>query len=81
MGGTSGKFSYYAYYDERHGDGWRLRVSAPPEDALRRALWPSSEPPKRGVRVVEQVRRWSDELGYGGHDADGPGEEDEDEEA
>lgn len=23
VGGTSGKFSYYAYYDERHGDGWR----------------------------------------------------------
>ena len=23
VGGTSGKLSYYAYYDERHGDGWR----------------------------------------------------------
>src|ERR1700722_332064 len=23
VGGTSGKFSYYAYYDERHGDDWR----------------------------------------------------------
>jgi Fe(3+) dicitrate transport protein len=23
VGGTTGKFSYYAYYDERHGDGWR----------------------------------------------------------
>lgn len=23
VGGTSGKFSYYAYYDERQGDGWR----------------------------------------------------------
>lgn len=23
VGGTSGKISYYAYYDYRHGDGWR----------------------------------------------------------
>ena len=23
VGGTIGKFSYYAYYDNRHGDGWR----------------------------------------------------------
>ena len=23
VGGASGKFSYYAYYDDRHGDGWR----------------------------------------------------------
>ena len=23
VGGTSGKWSYYAYYDNRHGDGWR----------------------------------------------------------
>jgi Fe(3+) dicitrate transport protein len=23
VGGTSGKLSYYAYYDNRHGDGWR----------------------------------------------------------
>ncbi len=23
VGGSSGKFSYYAYYDDRHGDGWR----------------------------------------------------------
>ncbi len=23
VGGVSGKFSYYAYYDDRHGDGWR----------------------------------------------------------
>jgi Fe(3+) dicitrate transport protein len=23
VGGTSGKWSYYAYYDSRHGDGWR----------------------------------------------------------
>ncbi len=23
VGGTKGKFNYYAYYDYRHGDGWR----------------------------------------------------------
>lgn len=23
VGGTKGKFNYYAYYDNRHGDGWR----------------------------------------------------------
>lgn len=23
VGGSAGKFSYYAYYDDRHGDGWR----------------------------------------------------------
>ncbi len=23
VGGTSGKWNYYAYYDNRHGDGWR----------------------------------------------------------
>lgn len=23
IGGSSGKWSYYAYYDNRHGDGWR----------------------------------------------------------
>jgi Fe(3+) dicitrate transport protein len=23
IGGTTGKWSYYAYYDNRHGDGWR----------------------------------------------------------
>ena len=23
VGGTSGKWSYYAYFDSRHGDGWR----------------------------------------------------------
>lgn len=27
VGGTSGKFSYYAYYDERHGDGWRANAA------------------------------------------------------
>ena len=26
-GGTSGKWSYYAYYDNRHGDGWRANAA------------------------------------------------------
>jgi Fe(3+) dicitrate transport protein len=27
IGGTKGKLSYYAYYDYRHGDGWRPNAS------------------------------------------------------
>ncbi len=27
VGGTKGKLSYYAYYDYRHGDGWRPNAS------------------------------------------------------
>ncbi|WP_121356752.1 TonB-dependent receptor family protein [Flavisolibacter nicotianae] len=27
IGGRSGKWSYYAYYDKRHGDGWRKNAA------------------------------------------------------
>ncbi len=27
VGGTAGKLNYYAYYDSRHGDGWRPNAS------------------------------------------------------
>ncbi len=27
VGGTKGKLSYYAYYDNRHGDGWRQNAA------------------------------------------------------
>jgi len=36
---------------------------------------------ERGLGVVQEVWGWADELRYGGYDADGPGEEHEDEEA
>lgn len=55
-------------------------VEEVPEELADDAADDGREVEERGVRVVEEVGRRADELRHGGHDADGPGEEHEDEE-
>ena len=56
---TNGKFSYYAYYDSRHGDGWRPNAAFNYHAYHANLTWHFTEKTKLSSYILSYVREGS----------------------